>query len=148
MRALSAPPYTTSETLEKSPDILFCGWSNKCSGPLNLLRFTRYFCLTKAQEMIWYETVKGAPGRLKLCGRLSLIDLSAIKRDRPTSTTDFTFRVTTESGAVTISPGSLEAYQQWQEGLMASVAVPSPQEQRRSMLMRERSMSEIPDDDQ
>ena len=90
--------------------------------------------------MVWYEGVKGSED-LKLSGRLNLADLAAIKRERPNSTTDYTFRVVTEGGTVTISPGSREAFQKWQEGLMASVAVPSPQEQRLSMLKREQSLS-------
>jgi hypothetical protein len=140
-----APPLTTVAALEKSDSILFCGWSVKRSGPANLLRFQRYFCLTKAQEMLWYESIKGS-NELKLSGRLGLACLSAIKRERPTSSIDFTFRVVTEAGTVTISPGSRQAFQQWQEGLMSSVAVPSPQEQRWSMLKREQTMRHTEDD--
>jgi len=114
--------------------VLFCGWSLKKGGPGSLFSYSRFFALTKGQEMLWYEQPKGTTD-LKLSGRLSLAELAAIKRDKPTSESDFTFRVSTSSGeSIKLNPGSRAAFQQWQEGLMATLAVPSPHEQRRSML--------------
>ena len=90
--------------------------------------------------MLWYDQPNGSE-ELKLAGRLNLAELTAIKRDKPTSESDFTFRIVTSGGGtIKLNPGSRTAFQQWQEGLMAAVAVPSPQEQRRSMLRREASM--------
>ena len=58
--------------------------------------------------------------------QLDLADVSAIKRQKPESTDDFTFRVVAPGGTVRLQPTSLEAYQQWQEGLMMCVAHPTP----------------------
>ena len=58
--------------------------------------------------------------------QLDLRDLNAIKRDKPLSVEDYTFRVSTPSGGVTLDPGSREAFQKWQEGLMMCVSAPSP----------------------
>ena len=65
---------------------------------------------------------------------ISAGELAAIKRDKPTSETDFTFRIVTRDTSLRLDPGSRNNYQMWQEGLMRAVAVPSPQEQQRSIL--------------
>ena len=93
------------------------------------------------QQLLTYDMPRGTE-ELKLAGRVDLSELSAIKRERPTSETDFTFKIATASTYIKLNPGSREAFQQWQEGLMAAVAVPSPHEQRRSIMKREAATSE------
>ena len=137
----SPPPKTSAAVLEKAADVLLCGWSAKKGGPLDLFSYSRYFVLTPGQGLMWYEQLKGSE-ELLLSGSLPLAHLVSIKRDRPASNTDFTFRVETKTGSVRIDPGSRAAFQQWQEGLTAAVAVPSPQEQRQKIVHHERmSMS-------
>ena len=136
------PPNTYVKTLEEHSDVLFCGWSTKKGGPADLFSYSRYFALTKTQELLVYEMPRGTE-ELKLAGKMALSGLSAIKREKPNSESDFTFRIVTEEATIKINPGSRTAFQQWQEGLMAAVAVPSPQEQRRSIMRRE-SLRESP----
>ena len=93
------------------------------------------------QQLLMYDMPRGTE-ELKLVGRVDLSELSAIKREGPTSETDFTFKIATASTYIKLNPGSREAFQQWQEGLMAAVAVPSPHEQRRSIMKREAATSE------
>ena len=64
----------------------------------------------------------GAAEELRYAGGLDLSELSAIKRERPDSATDYSFRVVSAGGAVRVDPGSKEAYELWQEGLMAAVS--------------------------
>lgn len=82
-----------------------------------------------------YEMPRGTE-ELKLAGRIDLSDLSAIKRDKPTSETDFTFRIVTREISIKLDPGTRQRFQAWQEGLMSAVSVPSPHEQRRSIMKR------------
>lgn len=89
-----------------------------------------------------YERPRGTE-ELKLSGKLDLTKLQAIKREKPTSPVDFTFRIVTAAQTIKISPGGKEAFTQWQEGLTMAVSVPSPVEQRAQILRRE-SMSEMP----
>ncbi len=65
---------------------------------------------------------------------MDLTELSAIKREKPTSEADFSFRVVTPTHSIRLDPGSKAAFEQWQDGLTACVAVPSPLEQARSMI--------------
>lgn len=115
------PPLSTTRTLlEKASEVLFCGWTNKKG---IFFWSTKYFALTMDAELRWYD---GGPEDLRLGGVLDLRDLTAIKRERPESADDFSFRVVTPSGSIRLDPASREAYQQWQEGLMMCVSAPSP----------------------
>lgn len=109
--------------LQADQDVVFCGWSMK-RGTL-FGSYPRYFALRKDSSLTWYEESAGK-AELRWSGRLDLADLSAIKREKPVSTTDFTFKVVTYTSSVRLDPGSKQAYDQWQEGLMAAVSAPSP----------------------
>lgn len=92
--------------------------------------FARYFALKKDSSLSWYEEViaKGANGEtteeLRYAGGLELRDLTAIKREKPESEVDYSFRVVTQRSSVRIDPGSKAAFDQWQEGLMAAMSAP------------------------
>lgn len=122
-RGTPAAASTSVGALEKDAEVLFCGYSNKKG-----LFFwaTKYFSLTTSAELRWYESGGNGGDELKLQGTLDLRDLQAIKRDKPESADDFTFRVVTPGGSVRLDPATREAYQMWQEGLMMCVSAPSP----------------------
>lgn len=113
----------TEASLQADDDVLFCGWSMKRGAIFG--SYARYFALRRDASLTWYEEV-GRGEELKFSGRLELSDLSAIKREKPDSTADFTFRLVTHSSSVRLDPGSKQAYDQWQEGLMVAVSAPSP----------------------
>ena len=62
-----------------------------------------------------------------------------IQRVRPRSETDYTFKIVTRVGSIRLDPGSKINFEQWQEGLISAIAVPSPIDQQRSILQREAS---------
>ena len=84
-------------------------------------------------QMLIYEQPKGTD-ELKLSGKLSLTALTAFRRTKPTSEVDHTFIIATAaSGTIKIDPGSKANWEAWQEGVMAALAVPPPEEQMRKV---------------
>ena len=111
------PGNTYAKTLEASSDVTFCGWTVKRGeGLLGLFSARRYFALTAGRELYWYEGSESA--ELKLAGRADMTQLTALKRERPDSETDFSFRLVTKAASLRLDPGSLEAWLQWQENLL------------------------------
>ena len=48
------------------------------------------------------------------------------RRKKPTSESDFSFRISTPTASVRLDPGSRTAFEQWEEGLMMCISAASP----------------------
>ena len=64
---------------------------------------------------------------LRLVGHLDLLKISAISREKPDSDKNFSFRLVTPSLTLRLDPGSKDAHDKWQEGLMMAIAASGAQ---------------------
>ena len=143
-------PNTYVKTLTESKEVVFCGWSTllverppssrsllslfkKAPAGGNFARRSRYFALTNASELLYYEQPRGTQ-ELKLDGKMDLSSLSAIERDEPESATNFAFRVVSSTNTIRIDAVDFTQFQLWQQGLVLAMAVPTPGEQAKSLL--------------
>lgn len=125
-----SPAKTDVSALTADDAVLFCGWSMKKGTMFG--SYPRFFALRKdaaGASLAWYEEEKGKEDALKLSGALDVKALSAIKREKPTSESDFTFRIVakaTDAGkgsTLRVDPGSKVAFDQWNEALMAAMSI-------------------------
>lgn len=68
---------------------------------------------------------EGPEAELTLKGRCDLLKISAISRERPDSDKNYAFRIVTPTDTLKLDPGSQQAHDQWQEGLMMAIAASS-----------------------
>ena len=61
-------------------------------------------------------------GRLKLEQRVPLGELLGVRREKPDSRSDYSFRVATPGCVLTIGCYDADAYHTWQDGLMLCVS--------------------------
>ena len=137
----AAPP--TAEQLQALDETLLCGWSElkgglACEGQATAERSSHecaagraskyYFALSKGAQLQWFDCCD-APTEgscLQLVDAINLRELSAIQREHPDSSTDFSFKIALQdSRSVVVDPGSGATYQQWEEGLLTAMSLAS-----------------------
>ena len=115
---------TTIAALIADDEVVFCGWSLRRGGSLFGLGASQcYFALRRDATLSWFDGVEPVElGELRYVRCLDLSSRTTIKRERPESDTDYTFRIATASAApLRLDPGSKEAFDKWQQGLSVAV---------------------------
>lgn len=120
---------TTEASISESEDTLMCGLSGlKCAEDSFQ---DRYVCLSKAAMLRWFEGAE-PDGNLKVVGSVDIRNLSAIKREAPESTRDFSFSIVLSQQQVVLDPGNRATFHRWEESLLTALSFPPRLRARRA----------------
>jgi len=123
--------------LQNCAGTAFCGWSLEYTNWLNWPR--RFFTVSKTGTCCSWEVESGKGPRagpidpyttLRCCHRMDLLQLRAMRREAPTSTTDFSFSLVGAELTLWIDPQTRDAYEQWEVAVMRAVACKDSVSQR------------------
>lgn len=143
-----APPVTLQEVSECDCTLL-CGWSELTDaawdasdaitdgddanggekGSSTFLALSRE---GKHARLDWFECCRPAPEGeselegtyLKLEGQADLREVQALKREKPDSPRDFTFKIELRERSLTVNPGNHTTFKRWEEALLMAMSMP------------------------
>jgi len=115
---------TSRAALEALGGVAFVGWSSiVAAGADSRQAEPRFFLLTCGPQtqprLAWYV---GTEEQLVEEGSLDLRQIAHTRRTAPDSPDDFSFCVATRDASLAINPGSRDAFNRWQDGLLQCVA--------------------------
>merc|ERR1711975_8855 len=86
----------------------------------------------KYARLDWFECCRPAPEGeselegtyLKLEGQADLREVQALKREKPDSPRDFTFKIELRERSLTVNPGNHTTFKRWEEALLMAMSMP------------------------